>query len=189
MNEITFLQLRPTDAVNEIWASTRRREGTLVAEVSEPSTDDVRNAQKAGLLIASGSASSEAPAYVIAPSEATAIARTGTAGWRVTVLNDGSRMDVLDALAFTRAAYLRTKRSSVGKAAEMVDIPGGSALVSVFVDDVDDAVAAVSQGAHDLLLRDWDTDRIGELREALSELSTHGTDRVSLDRHLRRSRS
>jgi CofH subfamily radical SAM domain protein len=167
MNQITFLQLRPVDAVNEIWASTRRREGTLVAEVADPTTDDIRDGHKAGLVVASGSAASDAPAFVIVPGEASALAKRRVAGWRVTVVNDGTRMDVLDALAFTRAAYLRTSRSSIVDAVAMVDIPGGDACVSVFVDDVDDAVTAVSQGATDLLLRDWDTDRIGELREAI----------------------
>jgi len=37
----------------------------------------------------------------------------------------------------------------------------------VFVDDVDEAVSAVSAGAGDLLLRDWDTERLGQLRDAL----------------------
>ena len=169
MNEITFLQLRPVDAVNEIWASTRRREGTLVAEVERPTSDDVLNAQKGGLIVASGVATVDAPAYVVVPAEASLLAKQNLAGWRVTVLDEGSRMDVLDALAFTRAAYVRTSRSSVLQAAEMVDIPGGEAIVSVFVDDVDDAIAAVSHGARDLLLRDWDTERIGELREAIGD--------------------
>jgi 7,8-didemethyl-8-hydroxy-5-deazariboflavin synthase CofH subunit len=169
MTEITFLQLRPADTVNEIWAATRRREGTLVAEVAEPSSDDVLSAQKAGLIVASGSAAIEAPAYVINPSEARSLAKRQVAGWRVSVVNEGSRMEVLDALAFTRSAYLRTSRSSVADAANMVALPGHSAAVSVYVDDVDDAVKAVSQGATDLLLRDWDTDRIGDLREAVSD--------------------
>lgn len=167
MNDVTFLQLRPVDAVNEIWASTRRREGTLVAEVADPSPDDVLNAHKGGLVVASGSAAVEAPAYVIDPGEAQALAKRGIAGWRVTVIDDGRRMEVLNALAFTRAVFLRTNRSSVAAAVEMVAIPGGIAVVSVFVDDVQDAVAAISQGARDLLLRDWDIERIGELREAI----------------------
>ncbi len=169
MNEITFLQLRPVDVVNEIWASTRRREGTLVAEVERPTSDDVLSAQKGGLIVASGTAAADAPAYVVVPPEASLLAKRNRAGWRVTVLDEGSRMEVLDALAFTRAAYLRTSRSAVLQAAGMVGIPGGEAVVSVFVDDVDDAVAAVSHGAGDLLLRDWDTERIGELRAAIAE--------------------
>ncbi len=51
----------------------------------------------------------------------------------------------------------------------MVSIPGSRAVVSTFVDTVEDAAIAVADGASDLLLRDWDTERIGELRDALEQ--------------------
>ena len=41
----------------------------------------------------------------------------------------------------------------------------------MFVDSVEDAVEAVELGARDLLLRDWDTDRIGALRDGLAPRS------------------
>ncbi len=167
MTEITFLQLRPVDAVNEIWASTRRREGTLAVEVGTPLPSDVVGAQKGGLLLASGDSSVDAPGYVIEPSQAKTLAKRRVKGWRVTILDSDSRIAVLDALSFTRARYLRTNRSAVAEAAELVSLPGSEAVVSVFVDTVEDALEAVQAGAEDLLLRDWDTERIGELRDAL----------------------
>ena len=169
MIDITFLQLRPADTVNEVWASTRRREGTLVVDVPEPSGDDLLGAHKAGLVVSSETPAVDAPAYVILPADAASLAKKKVAGWRVSIVDDGSRMDVLEALAVTRAAYLRTTRSCVARAAELASVPGGTAIVSVFVDDVPDAVSAVAHGAGDLLLRDWDTERIGELREAVGE--------------------
>jgi FO synthase len=51
--------------------------------------------------------------------------------------------------------------------AQLVALPGIAASVSVFVDDVVQAVRMVDLGAGDLLLRDWDVERIGQLREAL----------------------
>lgn len=166
---VTFLQLRPATGVNEIWASTRRREGTLVVEVEHPTESDVLNAQKGGLLLVSGDIGVDAPAYVIGPAATKSFVRKGIEGWRVTVLDGDDRMDVLDTLAFTRARYLRTNRSSVAAAVELVSLPGSDAVVSVFVDSVEDAVAAVAAGARDLLLRDWGSERIGELRDALAE--------------------
>jgi hypothetical protein len=77
------------------------------------------------------------------------------------------REEVLDALARTGAAFLRTSRSQVGSAAELTGLPSISAAVSVFVDDVESAVEAVGEGASDLLLRDWSQERIGELRDTL----------------------
>ncbi len=166
---VTFVQLRPATQVNEIWASTRRREGTLVVEVEAPTELDVLNAQKGGLLLASGDAGVDAPAYVVDSASTKPLARRGVAGWRITVVDGDDRLDVLNTLAFTRARFLRTNRSTVRQACELVSLPGSAAVVSVFVDSVDDAVAAVEAGAGDLILRDWGSERIGELRDALTE--------------------
>ncbi len=166
---VTFVQLRPADEVNEIWASTRRREGTLVVEVESPTTSDVLNAQKGGLILASGDPNVDAPAYVVDPSATRALTRRGVAGWRVTVIDQGDRMDVLNALAFTRARYLRSTRSTVAESVELVALPGSEAVVSVFVDSVEAAIDAVRAGARDLVLRDWDSERVGELRDAIGD--------------------
>jgi len=168
MTTITFLQIRPSNSVNEIWASTRRREGTLAVELVSPALADIENAQRGGLLVVSGDDSVEAPAYAVEPPHTKRLTKETVAGWRITILDAGSPMDVLDALAFTGAAYLRTSRSRVGDAASLVDLPGLSVAVSTFVDSVEDAIAAVSDGATDLLLRDWDIERIGELRDGLA---------------------
>jgi len=168
MSTITFLQLRPAESVNEIWATTRRREGALAVEVPNPTMVDIVAAHKAGLLLVSGNEQALAPAYALPPARVRKLRKGSVRGWRVTIVNDGSAMEVADALAFTRAAFLRTSRSSVARAAEMANLPGSQAVVSTFVDTVEDAVAAVGDGASDLLLRDWDTERIGELRDTLA---------------------
>ena len=168
MNTITFLQLRPTDAVNNVWAATRRNEGTLAVEVTSPSVEDVVEAQKGGLLLVSAAEDVAAPAYALAPRQIKALRKGAVSGWRITVVDKGTRMDVIDAIAFTRASFLRTSRSSVRRAFTMVNLPGSSVVVSTFVDTVEDALDAVSNGAQDLLLRDWDTERIGDLRDALA---------------------
>jgi 7,8-didemethyl-8-hydroxy-5-deazariboflavin synthase CofH subunit len=169
MSTITFLQLRPAESVNEIWATTRRREGALAVEVPNPTMADIVAAHKAGLLLVSGDERALAPAYALSPDKVRQLRKGGVEGWRITIVSDGTAMEIVDALAFTRAAFLRTSRSSVSTAAEMVNLPGSRAVVSTFVDTVEDAVTAVADGASDLLLRDWDTERIGELRDALAQ--------------------
>jgi FO synthase len=168
MKTITFLQLRPAESVSEVWAATRRHEGTVAVEVKNPTLADVVQAQKGGLLLISGVELVPAPAYVLRPEEVKEIRKGGTPGWRITIVNEGPRIGVIDALAFTQASYLRTSRSSVAGAVALTGIPGTVAAVSTFVDTVQDAVAAVADGAGDLVLRDWDTERIGELRDALT---------------------
>ncbi len=169
MNIVTFLQIRPAETVNEVWASTRRREGTLGVEMASPTASDIEGAQRGGLLVQSRTldAAVQAPAYVLAPDRSPTASERSLPGWRVTIEHAGSDMQVLDALAFTRAAFLRTQRSRIREAARLVDLPGLDVGISVYVDTVDDAVEAVASGATDLLLRDWDTERLGELRDAL----------------------
>ncbi|MCB2223322.1 MAG: 5-amino-6-(D-ribitylamino)uracil--L-tyrosine 4-hydroxyphenyl transferase CofH [Actinobacteria bacterium] len=117
----------------------------------------------------------DAAAWVASPAEALALSGSGTDGRRITVRHEGPAEEVLDALARSGAAYLRTRRSTVADAAALAAMPGVAAAVSVFVDDVDEAVAAVEAGARDLLLRDWDTERLGRLRDALDEAPVERT--------------
>jgi 7,8-didemethyl-8-hydroxy-5-deazariboflavin synthase CofH subunit len=168
MTMITFLQLRPSTDVHEIWASTRRKEGTLAVEVQNPEEEDVTNAQKGGLLLVSGDPSIAAPAYAVEPQNVGRLRKGATEGWRTTIIDAGSPMAVLDAIAFTRAAFVRTARSSVAHVARIVDLPGLEVSVSTFVDTVADGEEAVANGATDLVLRGWDSESIGELRDSLA---------------------
>jgi 7,8-didemethyl-8-hydroxy-5-deazariboflavin synthase CofH subunit len=164
---ITFHRLRPADAVTPAWGETARASGTNTVELAAPSADDAAAALTAGLLFASSDPGADAAAWVVAHGGAAALRDSGVAGWRVTVLDEGPVEAVLDALARGSAAYLRTGRSRVADAAALCALPDVQAVPSVFVDSVEDAVAAVAAGAGDLLLRDWDTESLGELRTAL----------------------
>jgi FO synthase len=96
------------------------------------------------------------------------LAKRSVEGWRVTIIDSDDRMAVAEALAFSQASFLRTARSTVAAAVDLVSLPGAhGAAVSVFVDSVADGVNAVQKGARDLLLRGWDSESIGELRDSL----------------------
>ena len=165
---VTFSRLRPCAGVSELIAATRRREGTTVLEGSHLGDDDHHNAWKARMLaVETGTTAGDAPAWVIDPTSALELAERDIPGWRITVVGCDDRELTLDALARTQAAFLRVGRSQVADGAELTRLPGLAAVVSVFVDDVESAAAAVRAGAGDLLLRDWDVEGIGELREAL----------------------
>lgn len=152
-------------------AEARAREGTTTLEMESPQITDLRAAHKAGVIIAARHGDSSEAALIVDPPQALGLAKSKTPGWLLTVLHDGSEEVVLDALARSEAAFLRTSRSEVGVAAAICDLPAVEAKVSVFVDDVGQAVEAVSQGAQDLLLRDWDAERIGDLRRNLAPLN------------------
>ncbi len=168
-DSITFLRLRPAGDINELWAATRRREGTTAVEVEGLGDAQRAAALQGGLLpIAVGTSAAEPVAWVVDPVEAIRLAKTGSPGWRLTVVDSGERSRVLDAVARSGAAFLRTRRSRVSISSELVTLPGVDCRVSVFVDSVSEAIQLVADGARDLLLRGWTTESVGELRDGLA---------------------
>ncbi len=169
MTDITFVRLRPTEAVRDRWAEARRREGDTAVEVEYLTDADCEAAFSCGLLPVGGEGSPAiAPAYVAAPVGSLALAKRGVRGWQVTVVGTGDRATTIDALARTQAAFLRVGRSAVAEAASIAGLPGIDARVSVFVDTIEEALEAVDLGARDLILRGWDTEAVGGLRDAVS---------------------
>ncbi|MEX1280663.1 MAG: 5-amino-6-(D-ribitylamino)uracil--L-tyrosine 4-hydroxyphenyl transferase CofH [Acidimicrobiia bacterium] len=166
---VTFLRLRPAEAIHAVSATTRRREGTTALEAAAPDAGEVAAAHAGGVLVVAADPTAPADAWVLTPDAAESLLDAPPAGWRLTITADAADEAVLDALARTDARFLRTGRSRVAQAAAIAGLPGLAARprVSVFADAVADAVDAVAAGAEDLLLRDWDTERLGELRDAL----------------------
>jgi 7,8-didemethyl-8-hydroxy-5-deazariboflavin synthase CofH subunit len=165
---ITYLRIRPAETLAEPTAVSRRREGTTTVEMAAPTSADLSAAAAGGILVAArGVGDTEPAAWVLQPGEA--LDNLGSiTPWRLTVIDEGSREHVLNAIARSGASYLRTTRSRVAEAFSLVSLPSIDTAVSVFVDDVAQAVKAVEEGATDLLLRDWSAERLGELRDSLS---------------------
>ena len=165
---ITFLRVRPAGQLAEPTANSRRREGTTTVEMASPTAAEIAAGHEAGLMVVSESIGDVGPAaWVVKPVEALTLAAQGVPPWRITVVAEGSRESILDALARSGARYLRSTRSETSVMAGLVGLPGVDTAVSVFVDDVAQATKAVEMGATDLLLRDWEPEGIGELRRAL----------------------
>lgn len=162
---ITFLRSRPAEVITGAVAESRRNEGTTVLETELVDSDEIAAAASAGVLVVSTVAEAPASAWILDPDDALAL--RDVAGWRVTVRSSDDLDRTLDAVVRTGAAFVRTSRSNVATVVERMNRPGMAVSVSVFVDDVGQALDAVAAGATDLVLRDWDSERIGELRDAL----------------------
>jgi FO synthase len=167
MTTVTFVRTRPAESVTPGAAEIRRRESTTCLEIERPTPEDLGAAVAEAMLVVSGSVEHDGAAWAVPAGEALSLTDRGVEGWRITVIDSGSREELLDALARTQAAFVRTGRSRVEEVAALTALPGIRAHVSVFVDDVEQAVTAVEAGAGDLLLRDWDLGRLGDLRSAL----------------------
>ncbi len=165
---ITFLRVRPAGQLAEPSANSRRREGTTTVEMASPTPAEIAAGHEAGLMVVAESLGDVVPAaWGVKPAEALALADRGVPPWRITVVAEGSRESVLEAVARSGARYLRSTRSETSVMAGLTCLPGIETAVSVFVDDVAQATKAVELGATDLLLRDWEPEGIGELRSAL----------------------
>jgi 7,8-didemethyl-8-hydroxy-5-deazariboflavin synthase CofH subunit len=168
MMMITFVRMRPVESVVERWAESRRREGATTIEVKSLTETDCEVSFAAGLMpVAGDDGTVRASAFVAGPARVLALGNDGVPGWQLTLVASDNRADTIDALARTQAAFLRVGRSRVAEGAEIAALPGVNPRVSVFVDTVEEALAAVEGGASDLLLRGWNTETIGRLRNVL----------------------
>jgi 7,8-didemethyl-8-hydroxy-5-deazariboflavin synthase CofH subunit len=114
--------------------------------------------------------------FVTVWDNAIALAGDGVDGGRITVIDDAARADVLDGLTRSKAAFLRTTAERLAEAVDMASLPAVATRVSMVVDTVDDAIAAVRGGARDLVVAGWDDDALATLREAiLPEVLTERT--------------
>ena len=144
-------------------ARARVREGAGLDDAA------VAAALEAGLLpVETADASSPALAWVVDPPTAMELLSRGVAGWRITVRHDGPRADVLDALARTGAAFLRTGPEQLEEAIELGWLPGVSTRVSVVVGSLTEALDAIAAGAVNLVVGDWDPDAVAGLRDAIA---------------------
>lgn len=165
---ITFLRLRRSGPVSPGIAASRRREGTTALELTAPTPQDLAVALGAGLLpVGTNPEARGVAAWVVTTSGADEVVEAGVPAWMITLRYERPDERVLAALARSGARYLRSGRRDVAGAARLAALPGLTTTVSVFVDSVEDAITAVAAGAGDLLLRDWDTASIGELRDRL----------------------
>jgi FO synthase len=147
-----------------------RRSGPQATALEEASLDEpaLAAALAAGRLpVETAAAAGGALAWCLGPAGVMELAARGVPGWRISVRQEGSRADVLDALVRTGAAYLRADPARLAEAVALAALPGASVRVSVPVADLEAALAAVAGGATDLVLDGWDAEALGALREAL----------------------
>jgi FO synthase len=141
----------------------------LVLEAAGLDEARVAAALAAGLLpVETAAPDGPALAWIADPEGAMTLAGRGVAGWRITVRHRGSRATVLDALARSGAAFLRTDPDGLEEAIELGWLPAISTRVSVEVGTLAEALDAVAGGAVDLVMGDWGPEEVAALRDALA---------------------
>ena len=123
------------------------------------------------LPIATEDLDAPAAAWVVDPDGAHALAARAVGPWRMTVRHTGRREDVLDAVARTHAAFLRSDRDRLTEAVSLCGLPGVKTRAQCVVGSIDAAADAVTHGATDLVIPAWTDAELGALRAALSEVT------------------
>ncbi len=163
-------------------AAHRGDELATVVEVDRTDDATVSDCISRGVLpVALGHEPGDAPACVLPPEAALAAGEGGLPGWRLTVLADGAREEILDAVCRTEAAYLRADAAVLEEAVDIAGLPAVDVAVSCEVADLDAALEAVRLGADDLVVDGWSDETLGELRDALAPVRLH--ERVALPGH------
>lgn len=146
-------------------AESKRREGTTTVEIVEADEATLSAALTGGLLpVTNGFVDARAAAWVL-PAGSAPVQQPS---WRITIDAGVAAFEsILDEVARSQPAFLRCGRGRASELSRITSLPGIDCGLSVFVDDIDSALAAVAAGATDLLLRDWGGEGIGDLRDAL----------------------
>ena len=147
-----------------------RRGRSAPARVREAAgfTDaEVAAALAAGVLpVATGDLDAPAVAWVADPDGAQVLTKRSVDPWRITVRHAGRREDVLDAIARTRAPFLRADYERLDEAVALCTLPGIHTGAQCVVATLDHALLAVAAGAVDLVIPAWSDDEVAVLRDA-----------------------
>lgn len=125
----------------------------------------------AGLLpVETADLDAPAAAWVTDPDGAFTLTARGVDPWRITIAHTVGRADTLDAVARTRAAFLRTSGDRLAEAVALCRLPALETVAQIEADDLAAAIAGVGAGAGDLVVGEWDDDTVGALRAAHPEI-------------------
>jgi 7,8-didemethyl-8-hydroxy-5-deazariboflavin synthase CofH subunit len=139
----------------------------LVREAVTFTDAEVAAALAAGVLpVATGDLDAPAVAWVVDPDGAHALTKRGVDAWRITVRHTGRREDVLDAIARTRAPFLRADPEHLDEAVALCTLPGLHTGAQCAVATLDEALLAIAMGAVDLVIPAWSDDEVALLRDA-----------------------
>jgi FO synthase len=168
---VTFCRtLHVGGGVNEDDLRRARAGGATTAHIDGDPAALAATVLAAGLLGVAGAADHQATAWVVDPDDAIRLHDAGIAGARITVRNTGPKRDVVDAAVRAGAAWVRAERADVDAVVALTDLPGLHVAISTAVETLEDALAAVGDGATDLVIPDtWSGEEIGRLRDLLAQ--------------------
>jgi 7,8-didemethyl-8-hydroxy-5-deazariboflavin synthase CofH subunit len=160
-NNISYLRIRPCDSDNEIYLSSRHKEGTSAFTLKNDTKVDFNSLLVKGFQTITSDLSIEASAWFI--NDETIGHKLTQYSKRLIYRYNGNKENALEVISRHKPGYVLVEDSEDIQFFKSINATTDF-KVSIYANSIDIAQKAILKGVDDLFLRDWSKDQIIELQ-------------------------
>lgn len=160
-NNISYLRIRPCDSDNEIYLSSRHKEGTSAFTLKNDTKVDFNSLLVKGFQTITSDLSIEASAWFI--TDETIGHKLTQYSKRLIYRYNGNKENALEVISRHKPGYVLVEDSEDIQFFKSINATTDF-KVSIYANSIDIAQKAILKGVDDLFLRDWSKDQIIELQ-------------------------
>jgi 7,8-didemethyl-8-hydroxy-5-deazariboflavin synthase CofH subunit len=160
-NNISYLRIRPCDSDNEIYLSSRHKEGTSAFTLKNDTKVDFNSLLVKGFQTITSDLSIEASAWFI--TDETIGHKLTQYSKRLIYRYNGNKENALEVISRNKPGYVLVEDSEDIQFFKSINATTDF-KVSIYANSIDIAQKAILKGVDDLFLRDWSKDQIIELQ-------------------------
>ena len=160
-NNISYLRIRPCDSDNEIYLSSRYKEGTSAFTLKNDTKVDFNSLLVKGFQTITSDLSIEASAWFI--TDETIGHKLTQYSKRLIYRYNGNKENALEVISRHKPGYVLVEDSEDIQFFKSINATTDF-KVSIYANSIDIAQKAILKGVDDLFLRDWSKDQIIELQ-------------------------
>ena len=160
-NNISYLRIRPCDSDNEIYLSSRHKEGTSAFTLKNDTKVDFNSLLVKGFQTITSDLSIEASAWFI--TDETIGHKLTQYSKRLIYRYNGNKENALEVISRHKPGYVLVEDSEDIQFFKSINATTNF-KVSIYANSIDIAQKAILKGVDDLFLRDWSKDQIIELQ-------------------------
>ena len=160
-NNISYLRIRPCDSDNEIYLSSRHKEGTSAFTLKNDTKVDFNSLLVKGFQTITSDLSIEASAWFI--TDETIGHKLTQYSKRLIYRYNGNKENALEVISRHKPGYVLVEDSEDIQFFKSINATKDF-KVSIYANSIDIAQKAILKGVDDLFLRDWSKDQIIELQ-------------------------
>ena len=164
-NNISYLRIRPCDSDNEIYLSSRHKEGTSAFTLKNDTKVDFNSLLVKGFQTITSDLSIEASAWFI--TDETIGHKLTQHSKRLIYRYNGNKENALEVISRHKPGYVLVEDSEDIQFFKSINATTDF-KVSIYANSIDIAQKAILKGVDDLFLRDWSKDQIIELQNIIN---------------------